>query len=447
MYQIPTLLGLDKIRQRELKKDQKKRQFHCLDEGSRSITSHFPAIINGKTSSKTIYTAAAPTTLDFTRVVATNSATSMEDCLKSDIPLVSCQVTRFVDGTSVSLCQSHVIGDGFSVIQILRSWQNIMENKGPPEPLQDLGLDPFLSLGPAALPKMERRPPAPSGFYLYNFRQKMQLISNLLYDMYIGRPESKMQQRYIFVPNEHIDQLRLQVEQDLQRLEARKGRSLSKEEQVSKSDILYAWLMKNSHATLPKSWYSTPLAILNVRKKKPAGVKSYPRHDFFGAAYAVPLGSLKVETLMDMPLGELALHIRQSLARHSEPNASREGIKFYLNYTAWNQSSSNDFPFFCPPNHRWSGISDWRALRLWDLDFGAAILDGNGKKSAPTIAVNASMACAMSKRDRWVCVGDSKEGSWLTGHMSIDQWRHPKGFGRYEERIHQSSASQRSSKL
>lgn len=229
-------------------------------------------------------------------------------------------------------------------------------------------------------------------------------------------------------------------------METREGRKLSKDEQVGKSDILYAWLMKNSHATLPKSWYSTPLAILNVRKKKPTGVESYPRHDFFGAAYAVPLDSLKVEKLMEMSLGELALHVRQSLAKHSQPDASKEGIKFYLNYTAWNQPSSNDFPFFCPPNHRWSGISDWRALRLWDVDFGPAILDSDGSKSAPTIAANTSMACAMSKRDRWVCVGDSKEGSWLTGHMSIDQWKHPQGFGKYEERLHQIT-SQRASKL
>lgn len=194
--------------------------------------------------------------------------------------------------------------------------------------------------------------------------------------------------------------------------------------------------MKNNHVGLPESSMSTALSIINLKGKPPPGI-ILPKHNFFCSALPVPLFPLNIGDIQTMPLGELALHIRQSHQRYLDPEIQRASLRFHLHHVMWTKPSGA-IPFFAPPNHRWSGLSDLRALRYFQLDFGGATLDEkkNSTLKAPLIAQHVDMSCAMSKRDRWLCLGDSPDGTWFSGFLSKEQWEDPRGFGRYEHRTH-----------
>jgi hypothetical protein len=428
VYHVPTVEGLANIRQRELEKDVKERQFYCLDEGHRSASTFSPALKYSDQQPNEIFTVEGPSIEEHEKIVTANATRTTDEMLVTDRPLVSVQVSRFNDGTLISLCESHVIGDCFGVKAIVVAWQNILAGNGPPLPVQDLGMDPFAPLGPNNF-KHEKKPAVSLGVTLYSFRQKMRLFYNYLYDFYVTRPEKTFQQRYVFIPNEELERLQASVKLDLAHKAAREGKETA--ETVSKFNILYAWAMQHSHAGLPKSKTSTPLCIYNVKRDKPAGVDVYPRHDFWGGAYAVPMESQSVEALLDMPLGELALYFRKSLEKHRTPQESANVIKCLVKYSSKNTKTPG-VPFFGGPNHYFTGLTDWRVMKWWQTDFKGAVM-GDDTKSAPLLNVQAQMNISMSKRDRWVLIGDSKNGFWMTGGITRNDWNHPDGFGQYTE--------------
>lgn len=73
---------------------------------------------------------------------------------------------------------------------------------------------------------------------------------------------------------------------------------------VSRSNILYAWILKHSHAHLHSEQWSSPVTISNARVKPPTGMKArsddFSSNDWYGASIVVALPSLKVRELMAM---------------------------------------------------------------------------------------------------------------------------------------------------
>ncbi|UZJ55942.1 hypothetical protein CBS101457_005262 [Exobasidium rhododendri] len=468
-YQIPSQDRLEEIRRNAHHIEPLKRQFYCLDEGSRDISSYSPGMGHGVASpvqqSRT-FTAIGPTKEEEKRITAANATSTFQEYLTNDVPLLTAQVTRFAHDTMISVTFSHVIGDGFSVKNTLKAWEGIIHGRGPPPPLEDLGSDPFQPFDPEEIKKASsssssaveknKRATLPIGFHYYSFLEKLEFMKNYLYDLYIRRPESKIQQRYVFLPRHEVEALEAQVKQDLEAKASRENRTMGKTDQVGKSDMLYAWLMKHSHVGVARSAYSTPLTIVNVRGKKPSGmIEPLPQHSFWGAAFPIPLDSLQVGKLLDMPIGELALHVRHSIAKNGSAENAKTTLIFDLHHNLWKnkEKKSSDFPFFCPSHHRWSGISDWRAVTLFDVDMGPARESGSlppsedKTKAVLVKVVNAQMSADMSKRDRWVCVGDSVDGTWFTGFLSQDQWSDKQGFGKYDQYLHGGQVKSRPSRL
>ena len=413
-----------------------------MDKSSEPLSAYFFALRDDDQKEDTIFTTLAPRSDNFDSVAKANSPSTFSEYLEAEFPLITIQATRFADATIITRSNSHVYGDGFTMATVLNAWQDILNGKGAPAPLQDIGYDPFAQFAPPPKPlipwKAEKQasPPPPPGWYILNWTQKLDLVGRFLYDLYYARPESEMQQRYIFVPAREIARLQEQAKEDLEG-KAPPSES-SKNVRIGKSDVLYAWLMKHSHATLPESCISTSLSIINLKGRPPSGV-TLPRHNFFCSALPVPLDSLRVGELLSMPLGELALHIRKSHQKYLDPEVQRSSIRFHLQHVLWKEPSG-EVPFFCPPHHRWSGLSDLRALRYFQLDFGNALppndgtSEGHQSRSARLVAQNVNMSCGMSKRDRWICLGDSEEGAWFTGYLSKKQWEDKRGFGKYEQR-------------
>lgn len=422
-YHVPSPRRLREIQAEAPSLAPTKRQFYCLDESPRPLSSLFAASQPASERVR-VYVASAPLANDERRLTCANATRTHEEYLANDVPLMSVQVTRFAHDTVVTISTSHVVGDGFSIRTVLSAWLDILHGRGPPAPLKDLGMDPFLSLAREESP--DKPPRLPRGFHLFDWKDKARFLTNALYDLYVARPERNMEQRYVFLPSSDVAALLAETSAYLESKGA--GR-------VNKSDVLYAWLMKNSHAGLPGSWLSTPLTIINARGRLPSGLGPVPAHDFWGAAFASPLDSLSVGDILAMPLGELALHIRRSVDKQSEEENARASLAFTVYHQQWKDKAMPGKPlhFFSPPNHRWSGISDWRGLKLFDLDFGPAVLlqAGEPARRAPVVTVCANMICELSKRDRWVCIGESPQGVWFTGYMSRAQWAHPDGFGRY----------------
>ncbi|KAJ5875987.1 uncharacterized protein N7529_001571 [Penicillium soppii] len=178
---------------------------------------------------------------------------------------------------------------------------------------------------------------------------------------------------------------------------------------------------------------TTPLTVISARGRPPAGTvpngDNFPPHNFYNGSYLAALGGLRVGDLMAMPLGELALHVREGTAAGSTPESAQQIFSFGLHNGLWKEPTGK-LAFWSPPNHCWSGLTDWRTMPLSGFNLTPARLDGTQKPVA-TSGIHTHMAMAGSQRDRWAVIGEFGGGTWIMGMVSDDEWQCPSGFGKY----------------
>lgn len=451
-YRIPLAERLDEIKVEEQLKEPVESSLYCLDESQIPISTFFPAFdrsccFSSSSVDSQIFIAHASSPEEEKRLTFANALLTFAEYLEADHPILTVQITRFSQDTMISITFTHIFGDLFSIKLIMIAWQNLLHGKGPPEKLYNLGVDPFASFASTAEEeeKSKQPPPIPRGFHRFGLIPKVRFIINYLYDIYIQRSEKSIEQRYIFVPKIEGERLEAQAKEDLQVMARRENRRVNDQEYVGKSNTLFAWLMKQSYAasspsSSSRSKFCTLICIANCRGLQ-WFAKHHSPHNLFGAALAIPLQSLTIGKLLDLSLGELALHIRKSIKDKVNQADIAENISFSIYQNSWKtRNERKDFVLPAHPNHshHLSGMSDWRAIKAFDLDFGPAILllpdDSMPRdKTSRVWSVNVNMTMSSTKRDRWFVLGDSEHGTWLTGFLSSQQWSNLQGFGRYNE--------------
>ena len=441
-YHVLTPKGMVKYLERQSRAPDHLKDFFCLEQSHRSITEYCPGLgvgPNVPNQTPGIFVADSADPEDQKRCTAFNGVQNIDELINSDRPVMTIQVTRFSDATLITLSASHIIGDSFTIKAIFKSWESTLHGNIP-VPFEQLGRDPFSAYGPGghlAGDQVESdSPPLPPGWQIYGLFDKARFMSRFLWDCRISRPESSISQKYIFIPDTEAQNLEEQAKRDLIVVEERRkqqGIEAHGPLTVSRSNILYAWILQHNHAPLDPEQRSSPVTIVNARIKPPTGMKArsddFPSNDWYGAAMVVALPSLKVGQLQAMPLGELALHIREGTKEGSSPENARRWLAFNLHHNLWKKPSGK-FAFWSPPNHKWSGLSDWRLVQLQDLDFTPARLDQDN----PPVTIcgfNSHMVFGSTQRDRWVCLGEAGGGTWLLGFMSDPEWQDPRGFGKY----------------
>lgn len=443
-YHVLTPQGLLKYLDSQRTAPDHLKDFYCLDESHRSITDYCAGFGVGPSAPSHSYRTFVSDFADKDdeqRCMAFNGVKTLEEILDSDRPVMTVQVTRFSDATMISLSLSHVIGDLATLKSFFKGWESTLQGT-PPPPFEQLGKDPFEAYGPggelAGKGVHSNNPPLPPGWRVYGILDKLRLVSRILWDSRITRPENTISQKCIFISDAEIKGLVEQAQKDLVALEAKrkkKGIESKRPLTVTKSNVLYAWLLKNNHTHLSPNAWSKPVTIVSTRVRPPTGMKpqdegdDFPKSDMYGAAMLTGLPSLRVGKLRSMPLGELALHIKDGIREASTPEYVRRFLAFTLHNALW-KAPTGKLALFMPPNENWSGVTDWRLVKFHEIDMTPARVDGTGQQ-VQVCGFNTHMVTADSQRDRWACLGEAGGGVWFMGVAGEEQWKHPDGFGKY----------------
>lgn len=390
-----------------------------------------------------IFIADSPDPEDFKRCTNFNAVEKFEDQLTLDRSVLTVQITRFSDATMLTYSFTHVMSDVFALRDLFVAWQDALDGK-PITPWEELEQDPFAEYGPGGkfVPEnyLSNPPLLPPGWSIYGFFKTIRLVSRFLWDKFYARPEKSLSGRYIFIPDAKLDEMVKQATADLAEIEAeRKSEGLVESSlKLSRSNVIYAWLIKQTHAHLNPEQMSTPVNIVNARGRPPAGTeaKDFPPHNWWNGAYLAAVSGIKVDDIRTWPLGKLALHVRESTAEASTPENARRLISFGLHYGSW-KNPTKTIALWTPPDHAISGLTDWRAVQFGKVDFTLARREGAGPVSTCGLHASMILAGSQSLRDRWACLGDSGGGTWLLGMFGNAHWSHPEGFGQYE--YHQCS--------
>ncbi|KAL4929720.1 uncharacterized protein BDV17DRAFT_297932 [Aspergillus undulatus] len=444
-YWVYTPTGMAKYLELQRHAPDHLKDFYCLDESHRSITDYNAGLGVGPSApsrSFGVFVSDLAEHEDEKRCTAYNGVQNLEEILDSDRPIITLQITRFRDATLLTLSVTHIIGDLFTLKAMLKGWESSLRGV-PPPPWEELGRDVFAKYGPggelAGEDATSATPSLPDGWRLYGVVDKARLLSRALWDLYITRPEKNIQQKNVFISESEIQDLEAQAARDLTEFEKRRrakgkqgdGRPL----RVTRSNVLHAWLLKLNHTHLGDNEWSKPVTVVNTRARPPTGMKpfgkgnDFPNHDWYGAAMAIGVPSLRVGKLMTMPLGELALHIKDGIRDASTPENTRRFLSFTLHNQLYTRPTGK-IALFMPPDHRWSGLTDWRLIQFQEVDFTPARDDGN-TGVVEVCAFSSTMLTANSQRDCWVCMGQAGGGIWFTGIAGDAMWRNPKGFGKF----------------
>jgi len=442
VYHSFTPKGLAKHLEKQKTAPDHLKDFFCLDESHRSITDYCPGVgVGPKAPTKTqgIFVSDAADHEDEQRCTGFNGIKSMEDLIQSNRPITTVQVTRFSDATLITISASHALGDLFAIKAIFQGWASSLHGN-PPAPFEELGRDPFKAYGPgghlATDDVLSDSPSLPPGWRVYGALDKARMLSNTMWDFKIAYPEKTVSPKYVFLPYAKMESLEATAKLDLAKLEERQkqeGVDVKGSLNVGRSNVFYAWLLKHNHAHLPRDKMCAPVTISNLRVKPPAGMKArsndFPNNPWYGGTTVVALPYIKAGELMDMPLGELALYIRDGTEAATTPENVRRLLSFKIHHDLWARPSGKIY-FWSPPDYRWSGLSDWRLIKFHDFDMTPARLDGTGEEVGLS-AINCHMLLAGSQRYRWVCMGEADGGIWVYGVTSEAEWKHPRGFGQY----------------
>lgn len=414
-YRVPKTAHLQKLLTCESDLAPEKRQFYHHDMSENPLSSYWAW---PRTPPVEICIVDAPKTEDIVQFTSLNAIRNFKDLLSSQKTLVSAQVTTFSDATVLTLSASHVIGDAFGVKNIFSAWADLMKGREPATQ-ESMDRDYFAKLGNLS-------PTLPPNYHLFSLRQKARLIANLLRDVLFIRPEKEIVQKYVYIPEKVIQEMQCDAKEFL------KSQDEKSNTNVSRSNLVFAWVIKNAIARKSHKKQHTPVTIINGRGRDIEGVDTLPNFTFSGAAAAISLPSDNVLKILQMPLASLASKLRRDIHSQITPHNLSNLYAFTVYHQSYKKvklqpsEKSNDFPFISPPSHCWTGLTDWRAARFGQLDFSSS---HNG--DVKVMAIQAFLTLPMSPRDRWACLGDCGGGVWITGATGKKDWKHPSGFGRY----------------
>lgn len=455
VYLVFTPSGLDKYLKRQQLLPGHLRDFFCLDESHRSIQDYCPAYGTGpdapSQSLDCIFVADGPAASDTKRCMAFNAVDNIKLLLTSNRPQTTIQVTRFSDATVITMSANHAHGDLVTLKSYFKAWEQALSGQQV-NPYQQLETDVFAMYGPGGevtgegLSSGSRKstsPPPPPGWRVFSGLDKIRFIARHLWDYYIVRPERTIEDKRIFIPEAQMQALEDRARYDL----ANKPKSCASVPQenggdmgerrensiyVSRSDVLLAWLLKHSHTHLSPKRKSTFLTVANARFKPPtpltASIEGLSGNDVLCAAMAIALPSLRVEEIMTISLGELALHIRRGLKTNAAPDNIKKWLVFQLHHSLWKKTSGS-LALPGKPDHFMTGITDWSRIHLEDLNFAPARLNTSG--TVTICGIDGHMVVDRSRRDLYVGAGCVDGGMWIVGYASTKQWRDQRGFGRY----------------
>lgn len=346
---------------------------------------------------------------------------AIDKYLNTDEPPIWLHVLSFHDATIIALQQPHAHADGMSVSTLVQNWCRVLA--GDEEKVSPLSeYNPMNNIEDVAIGKEEwvlkNQMLTPLRFFLFA----------LVTIFHIAFGQQTRQQRALILPGKSVAALRQRAEEDLD-VFLRAGRKQEVEAEkpsrpfISDGDIVSAFLLKGFGPDLGTRTLSF-MNVLDPRKRLP---------QLFDPAVAyVSMTVLSLYTTItanearDLPLGRLALRIRDDLVRQSTPpQICAQGRQQRATLRSKGKGvlamrDVRDLLFFC---------TNWSQARFFEVaDFGPAVLgrkrQGKGARGKPDLFFGYTYITPTTRHMAGLSVyGKDRSGNyWLEASLPPTTW-------------------------
>lgn len=160
-----------------------------------------------------------------------------------------------------------------------------------------------------------------------------------------------------------------------------------------------------------------------MRRYLPSVVPSPYLHN---GSVLVVTPTIPLSDISTMSLGTLAYMIRSSLQEHTKTDHIE-------NWLRWRIANAGRLCLFFEPHGAWNVITNWRDMKLMELDFSGALPDGaESAKKANCVYIYGNSFQPFPIRN---CMGlvtdDPRGGVWMGGFFRKTVWERKDGFGQF----------------
>jgi hypothetical protein len=137
--------------------------------------------------------------------------------------------------------------------------------------------------------------------------------------------------------------------------------------------------------------------------------------------------STPVRDVSSMSLGALALRIRRTLQDQTTPEATEQYLRWRLSPVNYGKMT-----MFMEPSGLWTVITNWRDMKLMDIDFSAALPSETEAKRANCVYLGSWGYQPFPTRHCFgVTSDDPRGGVWMSGDLATEVWERKDGFGQF----------------
>lgn len=233
--------------------------------------------------------------------------------------------------------------------------------------------------------------------------------------------EEQDDERMVHIPKEFLERLRAQclveLDQAAKKGELEEGAGL----EVTRNDVLSAWILKGAYAAYPPSDIQTLNLYYNLNYRPfldplPPN-QCYIHNSFFSIRTHFPSLSKFQET----PLSKIALESKLTVTRNKQPSVLRTAVKFY------EERPTEPFALF-PPDESCAIefvpiISHWTGFTYNSLDFAGAIKEGSGSGKVIYTQPNGGLPFGLRLKPTVFVMKDGDGGYWMRTMLLGRGWK------------------------
>ncbi|TFK37358.1 hypothetical protein BDQ12DRAFT_564762, partial [Crucibulum laeve] len=339
--------------------------------------------------------------------------------------LFALRVTVTNDATLLGFRISHHFADGKGAFDVVQAYCDTVAGKTIPT----ITLPPDVPMsslvyGEDTLPKSvaEQAPYVhPRDNFSLGLIGYLKFLGSALYKVIapkLGLEEPGLEQ-FVHLPAAYVLQVQIKCQAEL--AEATKNGDLSEGAslQLTKNDVITAWLLWRAYANVPPD--SGPFDLVysfNYRQaiSQPAAGTTYIHNSYYNIWVNFP--SLSI--FKSLPLSRIALEIRLCCVRNKQPSAVRSSLEFWEKHRA-------DFTAPGKRPYRMDTlpvISPWTTFGYNDLDFSSALAVGEKGSGKVVFTVpNAMLPMRVTLKPFSLILKDGKGGYWIRANLRRSWWK------------------------
>ncbi|KAI0027624.1 hypothetical protein K488DRAFT_60869 [Vararia minispora EC-137] len=343
---------------------------------------------------------------------------SVNELLTSDRPVVYLHVTTFDDGSVIGLTTPHILSDAIGYMSIIKALCSVLATGQSPPALDYT--DPFVNF----VPKQNENVPVPPNWRILTTLGGLML---LLLSIWEAMFRVVWENRDVYFPRSEVMRIKEEAMEDI-----RNRYGASTDRYVSSSDAILAFMLKGIHVSARSN---APFNLLYTATMQSLFRK--PRLPYLrNTTLLIVTPTLPLSAIPRLPLGELALHIRDTI----QAQMKRESIEPWLRW----QLANADKPkvFFNPWWGKYNLATNILALKGMHLDFSRALPDDNPPPGEAAGGNSRQVRCVWGARFEGMEPGGSRNtmgllrddetgGIWGYAHLPKAVWQDKRGFGRY----------------